>query len=144
MSDERVKKTPENEHVTLDEARLREVESRLTKRIAEIDAHIARYPNSLDTAPRDHASDLRFMIDALSAERELSARNWQAYEIAHDQATENGQRASAERERADRAVGLLRRVITEVESWTGYNDDGLSADAHNDAQIFLKNQKGEA
>lgn len=60
--------------MTPDEARLREVVGRLTKRIAEIDAHVARYPNSLDTAPRDHASDLRFMIDALSAERERRDR----------------------------------------------------------------------
>ena len=67
----------------LDEARLREVTSRLSEVCAQMDVRIpVAFSVTQQTA---HAADLRFMIDALSAERE----------------------------RGDRAVGLLRTMLPE-------------------------------
>lgn len=91
--------------MTPDEARLRELRGRAERSLR----------GALDSgrswafyAPRVPRADLERVLDALSAERAVSQRWHDAYSIAHDQATENGQRLSAERERADRAVGLLK------------------------------------
>lgn len=56
----------------------REVRERLEKRIAEIDAHVARYPNSLDRNPATHAADLRSLL-ALAA----PAEGWQHCEFVN-------------------------------------------------------------
>ena len=76
------------------------------------------------------------LLKALSEERAVSQRWHDAYSIAHDQATENGQRASAERERADRAVGL-------IEDFAQFGVNHTSKWVSATAQDFLATQKAE-
>lgn len=49
---------------------------RLAKRCAEIDAHYARYPNTLERTAEQHAADIRSLVSALRREE------WQGIETA--------------------------------------------------------------
>ena len=81
----------------LDEARLRELAEALTFFGRYADETREATATRRNNNANDASKAILALLDALSAERALSQRWHDAHSIAHDQATENGQRLSAER-----------------------------------------------